>query len=180
MTLVDGIDRDRVDLADVEIRLEPPGPTSVRKLESLLEDVTLARSSDGWWRPDHPLPPEADAAVSRIALALALRESPGREARGLGPDHDLSWVRLFDGRPSFGLSRITSKGGAVTVETVSLAPSGGAGLLAFGRVSGRRTNEGFRLDGTRRILGRGTEEIRLEARLREEPVTAQGGGPDDG
>lgn len=167
LTLAPGGVPGEIDLEDVSLVLDPPGPTSVRKLESVLDDVVLGTSGGGLAEPVHAVPPEAWPALRRIALSLAIRDDAGA-----GGQREQVHLRLFDGPLAIGMTRLRVAAGDVALQTLSLAPGEGGAVVVWGEASGRRTAEGFHLEGFRRILGRSAEGLRLEAKWPPVPQAA--------
>ncbi len=153
------------ELDAVRVILTPATATSTRKLEALLDDLTLSVRGDGWPTSAREMPREAEPATSRFELAIAGLE-PSLEGR-----FDRFSLSLFDGPFAAGLTRVELAAGTMSVDTLSLAAADASAAVAWGHAGGPRSAEGFRLEGARefRIASGGqprnvVEAITLEAR----------------
>ncbi len=141
-----------VALRDVAIRVTPGDSSLVQKLEAVLSDVVLS-DADGasWPRPITPLPAEAHPTLSRLQLALVML--------GGAAVVDNATLALFEGAPTWGITRVTHRDGAIDVDVLGLTTRAEGPVFASGHLSGTRSGDAVSLRGTRRLGASTTEEL---------------------
>ncbi|MGM0576299.1 MAG: hypothetical protein ACQEXJ_11265 [Myxococcota bacterium] len=162
-------------LNDVHISLRPGGREGVRKLEALLEDASLrAGAGDAPWPASvRSVPDQAAPPLSRLQLGLALLDLEG-------PGFDRPVVRLFEGAPTIGLTRVDRSQHGLRVRVLSLAVADGDAVVAWSSASGRREDDRIDLRGHRRILGQEPEAVQMTVRRAPSTPRPEPTGPTDG
>ena len=136
-----------VEFADVRITLSPPEDLMVQKLETLLAETGLRwrLGAAEWPELSRAAPPDAMPMVLRLQLAMLLLHGPAEFSvqRAL--------VNLTTQPASLGLTTLERRGGEFSMTTLALIMTHEGSQLAWSETSGKRSADGWKLKGTRRL-----------------------------
>jgi hypothetical protein len=138
---------ERIEFANVSVKLAPGEQPMVKKLEMLLEETGMRwqPGSAQWPELSRAATPDAAPMIARLQLALMLQEG----ANVFEVERPL--VNVFSSPPTLGLTRLARRGDAVWLSTIALVMSAQGSVFAWSHSTGTAGPAGVQLTGTRRI-----------------------------